>query len=72
MAKTAIITGGSRGIGAAMTRVLGKLGYNTVINYTSERSKERTEVLAKELETNYGVKAEAVQVISPNGGLIEW
>ena len=41
MAKTAIITGGSRGLGAAMTRRLGKMGYNIVLNYHSDSS-ERT------------------------------
>lgn len=61
MVKTAVITGGSRGIGAAMTRVLGKLGCNTVINYTSDHSKVLTEELAHELETTYGVRAEAVR-----------
>lgn len=39
MAKTAIITGGSRGLGKAMAFKLGELGYNVVINYHSERSK---------------------------------
>ena len=33
MAKTAIITGGSRGIGEGMALKLGELGYNVVINY---------------------------------------
>ena len=36
MAKTAIITGGSRGIGKALSLKLGEMGYNVVINYRSE------------------------------------
>lgn len=41
--KTAIITGGSRGIGEAMTLKLGEMGYNVVINYRSDSSKALTE-----------------------------
>eukprot|EP00041_Stephanoeca_diplocostata_P020644 m.465369 g.465369 ORF g.465369 m.465369 type:complete len:312 (-) comp21628_c0_seq6:1392-2327(-) len=37
--KIVIVTGGSRGIGAAVCRVLGRQGYNVVVNYTSNRSK---------------------------------
>ena len=35
MAKTAIITGGSRGIGEALSMKLGELGYNVVIDRKS-------------------------------------
>ena len=46
MAKTAIITGGSRGIGEAMALKLGELGFNVVINYRSESSKSLSDNLA--------------------------
>lgn len=59
--KTAIITGGSRGIGEAMTRKLGELGYNVVINYRSDSSKALTEKLIQDLKDLYGVDGLAVQ-----------
>ena len=59
--KTAIITGGSRGIGEAMTRKLGELGYNVVINYRSDSSKALTEKLIQDLKDLYSVDGLAVQ-----------
>ena len=56
MSKTAIITGGSRGIGKALSLKLGELGYNVVINYRSPSSKAKSEEVAKEIEAKYGVK----------------
>ena len=56
MSKTAIITGGSRGIGKALSLKLGELGYNVVINYRSPSSKAKSEEVAKEIEDKYGVK----------------
>ncbi|MGM0216746.1 SDR family NAD(P)-dependent oxidoreductase [Enterococcus sp. AZ109] len=55
MSKTAIITGGSRGIGNAMSRKLGEMGYNVVINYVSDSSKVISEDLAKDIEEQNGV-----------------
>lgn len=55
MSKTAIITGGSRGIGNAMSLKLGEMGYNVVINYRSESSKSISDDLAKEISEKYGV-----------------
>ena len=43
MNKTAIVTGGSRGIGAAIVNVLVKEGYNVVLNYN------KSEEIAKKL-----------------------
>ena len=59
--KTAIITGGSRGIGEAMTMKLGEMGYNVVINYRSDSSKVLTEAICKKLSETYGVEGYAVQ-----------
>ncbi len=61
MAKNAIITGGSRGLGRAMALKLGELGYNISINYRSDSSKQITEDLVEEIKKEYGVEAIAVQ-----------
>lgn len=57
MTKTAIVTGGVRGIGKGLSTKLAELGYNVVINYTSESSTPRAEQLADELKKAYGVDA---------------
>ncbi len=59
--KTAVITGGSRGIGEAMTMKLGEMGYNVVINYRSDRSKALTDAIVEKLKATYGVEGYAVQ-----------
>lgn len=59
--KTAIVTGGSRGIGEAMVYKLGEMGYNVVINYRSDSSKTLTENVIKNLKEKYGVEGYAVQ-----------
>lgn len=56
MAKTAIITGGSRGIGKALSLKLGEMGYNVAINYRSESSKKLSDELANEISSKYGVE----------------
>lgn len=61
MSKTAIITGGSRGIGKALALKLGELGYNVVINYRSDSSKKLSDELAKEIEEKYNVKTLVVK-----------
>ena len=45
--KTVLITGASRGIGAASARLFKKHGYNVIINYNN--SYDKAELLAKEL-----------------------
>ena len=61
MDKTAIITGGSRGIGEAMSMKLGELGYNVVVNYRSDSSKALSDAIAQKLKEAYGVKALVVK-----------
>lgn len=55
MQKTVIVTGGSRGIGAAIVELLAKEGYNVVLNYN------KSEEIAKKIEeesTNKGYNVE--------------
>ncbi len=47
--KTALITGGSRGIGEALVRSFVQAGANVAFTYVSESSKARAEALATEL-----------------------
>lgn len=61
MGKTAIITGGSRGIGKAMALKLGELGYNVVINYVSYSSKAKAEEIAEQIKKDYGVEGLVVR-----------
>lgn len=56
--KVAIVTGASRGIGAAIAKTLGKEGANVVVNYSG--SENRANEVVKELE-QYGVKSFAFQ-----------
>ena len=53
--KVVLITGASRGIGAATAREFAKNNYNVVINYNS--SEKEAEVLKQELQNNYNIKA---------------
>ena len=58
MSKIALITGGSRGIGAATALYLAEKGYNICINYKSN-SDAAAQVLAK--VKRYGVKGISVK-----------
>lgn len=55
MSKTVIVTGGSRGIGAAIVRELAKEGYNIVLNYN--KSEEIAKFIKEEL-TSKGYNVE--------------
>ncbi|EXL66963.1 hypothetical protein FOPG_16894 [Fusarium oxysporum f. sp. conglutinans race 2 54008] len=48
--KTAIVTGASRGIGAAIAILLGQRGANVVVNFTSANSKQRAIDVVKKIE----------------------
>lgn len=61
MSKTAIITGGSRGLGQGMTLKLGEMGYDVVINYRSNSSKALCDELAEKLKKDYHVDTLIVQ-----------
>ena len=61
MGKVAIITGGSRGIGEAMALKLGEEGFNVVINYRSDSSKELSEKLAEKIKSTYKVETLVVR-----------
>ncbi|KAK3186821.1 hypothetical protein K4F52_004567 [Lecanicillium sp. MT-2017a] len=58
--KTAIVTGASRGIGAAIAVLLGRRGANVVVNYVSEKSRPRAADIAKKIE-EAGAKARLCQ-----------
>ena len=51
----AIVTGGARGLGAAMAEQLAAEGYDLLINYVSDRSKQIADELAARLMEQYGV-----------------
>lgn len=63
MSKKAIVTGGSRGIGAAIVETLVENGFETVFGYLS--NKEKAEELAGRLNSNGG-RAAALQVDTTN------
>ncbi|KAF4461334.1 hypothetical protein FALBO_11873 [Fusarium albosuccineum] len=48
--KVAIVTGASRGIGAGIATLLGQRGANVVVNYVSDKSRERAENVVKAIE----------------------
>lgn len=58
MGKNVLITGASRGIGAATARIFGRAGWNVAVHY--QNSRERAEALVEELK-GLGVQAAAVQ-----------
>ncbi|MGW8113842.1 elongation factor P 5-aminopentanone reductase [Caproicibacterium sp. NSD3] len=70
--KTALVTGGSRGIGAACCRVLAKKGFRVAINY--QHSKEQALELAKEIdgiaiEADVSDREQVVKMFQRTGGV---
>lgn len=63
--KTALITGGARGIGAAISRALARDGYHVLINYLSSENEAQT---LHEALTSEGYRATLLRadVASPN------
>ena len=59
MEKVVIVTGSSRGIGAATIKEFAKQGYNVVINYLN--SQKQALDLQKEIEEKYHVKVLVIQ-----------
>ncbi|GAO14599.1 uncharacterized protein UV8b_05336 [Ustilaginoidea virens] len=59
--KLAIVTGGSRGIGEAVTRRLASKGANVLVGYTSESSRAPTLQLCSDLSAAHSVRCLPVQ-----------
>ena len=57
--KTALITGGARGIGAAITAALAAQGANVAVIYAG--SQEKAEALCAQCAQDHGVHAQAYQ-----------
>lgn len=57
--KNVLITGGSRGIGAAIAHEFAKNNYNIIVNYVNKEETARK--LCEELQTKYGVEAIAIK-----------
>lgn len=59
MNKNVLVTGGTRGIGEAISREFAKKGYDIIINYV--KSDEKAKKLKQELETTYHIRVFAIQ-----------
>ncbi|CAK7904428.1 D-arabinitol 2-dehydrogenase [ribulose-forming] [[Candida] anglica] len=59
--KVALITGGTKNLGAATATELAKFGANLFLHYHSSSDKESSEDLSKKLSSEYSVKVELYQ-----------
>lgn len=59
MNKSVLITGGTRGIGEAISREFAKKGHDIIINYVN--SSEKAQNLKQELEKEYNIKVLPIQ-----------
>ncbi len=58
--KTAVVTGGGQGLGAAICKMLNKAGANVVVNYFND-PKGVNHKRAEETAKNFGDKAVAIE-----------
>ncbi len=54
MSKVALITGGSRGIGEAISKKFASVGYNIIINF--KQSVEKAQKLKIQLEKDFNIE----------------
>ena len=66
--KVALVTGGSRGIGAAIARRLAADGADVALSYVA--SADKAEALARELADAYGVRVTALQADQADAGQV--
>lgn len=69
MNKNVLVTGGTRGIGEAISREFAKKGYDIIINYV--KSDEKAKKLKQELETTYHIRVFPIQADLSNEIQIE-
>lgn len=62
--KYAIVTGASRGLGAAIAEEVAREGFDLVITY--KKNKDKGEAVAKELSEKFGVRVECYQLAIEN------